>query len=392
MTEGLRPAVVRPIVKRKRPGLGAYAVALAIAVHAGAMVVAVPGPPPPPAPAAPPIVVSLPAIVPPIVVPIETPAPAPVAPASRASCPPPRRDADWVKPDLPDPIEHVQPAPTNAGWIAAWSRTTVYVSTDAGATFARVLDGEQPVIGVSFDCFGRAIALRGTSVGILDGGREHWATVPGLRALDTSDGVGAPGGVLGGGPDVVVVGVAPGDFWRPRLVVSADAGATWTRRDLAGDLEPGMKMRGRQDADGTIRVGTAVGDCMNDVLEWTTITGGKPSTVTAGMPEMGAFAIYGDVAVTEDSVVDAGGNATPIDKSDVDGELEPVPGAIPTVVSGTRAFRVSHAKLRELSLYVDGHPEAVDPAGRLWSVACGHAVVARKTRSEWAHDCDGPDI
>ncbi len=247
-----------------------------------------------------------------IATPVAIPIPAPlvVAVATAApSCPPPSRDADWVKPDLPADIEHVQPSPSNAGWIAAWSRTAIYASTDAGATFHRVLDGDTPVIGASFDCFGRVVALRGRSVGIRDGDRERWMRVPGLRALDMSS-PWVQGGVLGGGPDVVVVGVAAEiDGWQGRIAISHDLGATWTYHDPAGDFEPPAKLRGRQDADGTIHAGTASADCMDDDLEWTTISHGQVTKVAAAMPEGGEFGIYPGVAVTEDHVIDADGNA-----------------------------------------------------------------------------------
>jgi hypothetical protein len=295
---------------------------------------------------------------------------------ARQSCPPPRLDAPWVDPVIDEAVQAVRPAPSNAGWIAAWNDDHVFVSTDAGATFERVLDGDGKVADVSFDCFGHVLALRGKTLGIRDGGHERWRAVDGIRG-EPDD----PGGILGGGPDVIVVGTPDGQGWLARMVTSSDLGATWSFRDLEGSFESGMKLRGRQDADATIHVALAIADCMNDELVWATVRDGHATIVKDAMGEGASFAIYGDLVVSD-------GRWRTRDREGwhdlAFGQYElvaVVPGAFPVVVSGDKAFRVAGGKLRPLPVVVEGTPQAVDLAGRVWSVACGQALVAKRTVS-----------
>src|ERR1041385_2784120 len=124
------------------------------------------------------VTVPTPAPPPPALAPVPQPAP---PQATRPSCPPPRVDA--VAPgklDAPRGVNHVTTSLTNAGWLAAWSEHQVFVSTDAGKNFARVLDGPGDVTDVTFDCFGHPIVSREGRIGILDNGRELWRSIPGF--------------------------------------------------------------------------------------------------------------------------------------------------------------------------------------------------------------------
>jgi hypothetical protein len=302
----------------------------------------------------------------------------------RPSCPPPRRDAPWVAPMLDEDIVAVRPAPSNAGWIAAFNREHVFVSFDAGATFARVLDGDGAVNDVSFDCYGHVIVLRGNRVGIRDGEREKWRDVQALRGGEND-----PGGVLGGGPDVVVVGNVPDVSWEARLAVSDDLGATWSYRELAGEFESDMRLRGRQQADGTIDAAISVADCMSDELVWSRWQHGAIDKDTAGMLEGASFAVYGDLAISHRSWRTRNGDwhDLALDVAENE-EVKVVPGAFPVLVAAGKTFRIGeHGQVRELPLVVEGEPQAVDLAGRVWSVACGKPLVAKRTPTDVPAQC-----
>jgi hypothetical protein len=47
------------------------------------------------------------------------------------------------------------------------------------------------------------------------------------------------------------------------------------------------------------------------------------------------------------------------------------------LVVGATAYRIAQARAHPLPLVVQGDPKAVDPAGRIWSIACGALLVAR---------------
>lgn len=306
--------------------------------------------------------------------PLPAPLPAPAPAATRASCPAPRTDAPWVAPKFDEPITGVHPAPSNAGWIAAWNSDHIFVSYDAGATFTRVLDGPGNVVDVSFDCFGRAIALRSNHVGIHEGTREAWHDVAGLRGHDDD-----PGLVLGGGPDAVVLANSVGDAWSSRLAISRDDGATWGYHDLTGDFEPSARARGWQRADGSIDVALPIADCMSDELWWTRIVGNDMSTVTDGMGEGASFAIYDDLVVDDSRWRTRSGDWHDLPRPPDGVWYTVVPGAFPVLVAGDKTYKLDHGKLRALPLVVEGAPQAVDLAGRVWSIACGKVLVAQRT-------------
>jgi hypothetical protein len=313
--------------------------------------------------------------------------PAPIAAAAnRPSCPPARNDAPRVTPKLDEDIARIRPAPTNAGWIAAWNKDHVFVSYDAGATFSRALDGEDTVLDASFDCWGHLVVLRGKRVGVKDGAIERWHEVGGLRGNE-----GDPGGVIGGGPDVVVVGSAPGDGWTARAAVSADTGATWTYHDLGNPYETGMRLDGRQEVDGTIEIALSLADCMNDVLEWSTIRQGVVDRVSDGMPEATTFAIYGDLALDDYYWRTRGGERHELPTHPEGERIVVVPGAFPTLVAGTTAYRFDRGNMRALPVIVEGDAQAVDLAGRIWSIACGKPLVAGRTATGLPATCAASD-
>jgi hypothetical protein len=173
-------------------------------------VVVVPGAAPPPE------VIAVPTTVPLV---ITEPAPPPsrmviaAPPGPRATCPPPRRDAPMVEvPALDDAgVDHLVVAPTNAGWVAAWSESSLYLSYDAGARFTQVtsdeLDDERSTLhdisDVTFDCYGRAIVIANHRLGIVDNRALRWVHDFGdsLAGVDRT--------LIGGGADIVVATPEP---------------------------------------------------------------------------------------------------------------------------------------------------------------------------------------
>jgi hypothetical protein len=301
-------------------------------------------------------------------------------PITRPACPPPRLDAPRVTlPKLDEQMVGVSPSRTNAGWIAAWSEEHAYISVDAGATFTRVLDGPGRLRAMSFDCYGRAIALRDDRVGIRDGASETWKHVPGLRLVDTSD---SPqevqANLVGGGPDIVVLGTSYAEGWIGRLAISNDAGESWRFHELGQGFEPHVHHDGRQDADGTIHVAIGQADCSHDDLFWATIRTGTTTIVRDVMPELSELAIYGDVALSEQGVLGRSGSWKSVEGFFEGAALRPLPGPYPVLINGNSAYRVRNGKAKELPLMVQGDPRAMDPAGRIWSIACGHLLIARR--------------
>ena len=199
--------------------------------------------------------------------------PGPIAPppsAAKVSCPAPRTDAPRAK-DVhpPQDVNRVVASRTNAGWIAAWDEHKVLVSTDAGKTFMQMLDGPGEVDDVTFDCFGRAIVLRGKKwLGIRDGAREAWREVPGLAADDNNTRA-----LLGGGPDALVVGISDAGHG-VRLAATSDLGASWWFRDVADYAEIDRTI-GYQAADGSIQLMLTAPDCDSEPSYWLRVHDGK---------------------------------------------------------------------------------------------------------------------
>jgi len=284
----------------------------------------------------------------------------------RAPCPPPRRDVSrGVLVQPPEPVDLVRPAATNTGWIAAWNAEHVYVSTDAGASWQRHFDGEGAVRDVGFDCFGRAIVVRGNRIGI----DTSWRVVTGL-----SDDVDTEIVVLGGGPDLAVVGEAPRGEDEPnkaRLFVSHDRGITWLARDLVESWE--TPVYGRQFEDGSIATIVHEGDC----------GGQTPHSFAfdrALAPRRSTrLALYEELAWREDAIAGPDGAL---------GRTTFIEGPYPIVLANERAYRYANGKATPLPWTISDEISglAADAAGRMWGIACGHVV--RATRDVPRAYCD----
>lgn len=315
---------------------------------------------------------------------------APVDPAlDTRACPTPRTDAPRITPpELPEDVSGLAVSPTNAGWIAAWNDEHIFASTDAGRTFRRVLDGPGAVRTVQFDCFGRVVAIRGEKVGIADRGNDVWRAVPGVDLADEErDGISWPPKValIGGGRDVVVVANATstdGDG-HARVAVTRDLGASWRFHELTSYASSSEDMGGYQRADGTILVGIEVPDCMSDDLSWLEIRpDGTSDAHWISMP--GAqWEIYGDQVYTAyghrrlHAPDDTEWTRFPDDQY----VGSPIQAPYPVVVSEDGAARISGTTLKPYPWVIEGQQHAMDPAGRLWSLACGQLWIAGTTAS-----------
>jgi hypothetical protein len=273
----------------------------------------------------------------------------------RAQCPPPRRDVPATKlTQPPEQVDYVRPSITNTGWIAAWNDTHVFVSTDAGATWKRVSDGDGEVRDVNFDCFGRPIVARGT-----------------IAELDDAHDV----VVLGGGPDMVFVGAAPRndeDPTRGRLLRSRDGGRTWQIRDLVESWE--MPVYGRQYEDASIVAIVHEGDCGGQ----TPVTFEFDRTL-ARIEDSTKLADYDELLSREGGI--DGVEAYRIDTSIIEGPT-------PIIVANGHAWRYVNHHALELPVQVTTESGAIaaDAAGRIWAAACGHLALA--TREPPGDYCD----
>lgn len=311
-------------------------------------------------------------------------------PLGRASCPPPRRDAPFVAPaKTPERVERVRPSRTNAGWIAAWNEEQVFISVDAGASWQRRLDGKGKVLDVGFDCFGRAIVVRESGVGIRDGETEMWKPVPDLALVGSASESGGHAAVIGGGPDIVLVGIRlHTESWSSRLAISRDNGATWELRDLQ-DYWEGGAVAGRQYEDGSIVAMQPISDCGGDSPWLFTYADGKVSGSYAQV--RAELAIFGDRVVASDGWQKLGGDveefvAPPEERMTV---LE---GPYPIFVGNSAAYRWDNNRFTQLpwKLPSEASSYVADPAGRIWSVACGMPWIATRSGDAPLCDCDGP--
>ncbi len=218
-----------------------------------------PAPPPPPAPArpiftAPPMLVTLP----------------PEPGGNLGPCPasePPR------DPDVAIALERADligatAARRRPGWLAAWSTTAIYLSTDDGRSFAEVLPGPGVVRDVAIDCHGRVFAMRDEGLfGVRHGSRESWQV---LRQFERDDAeyyddrgprLAADGGL------VALAGARVGDINDGLLLTSVDGAATWKehRVGVQGSWEGTVAMN--IDGRGQLRMLSQWGDCMVDGTE-----------------------------------------------------------------------------------------------------------------------------
>ena len=292
------------------------------------------------------------------------------------ACPSVVREAPAANPKhFPEDVTRVSVALTNARWLAAWNDKHVFVSRDGGATFTRTLDGPGAVIDVAFDCFGHPIVLRDNArVGIRDD-RDRWARVPGLRGDD-----GDLNNLIGGGPDVVVLGVtSEADSQMGRLAITRDLGTSWSFRDLSPYYE-GRNASGHQLADGRIRVALSFVDCMHDPMYWYAIDGERivedDLTVAPGK-----LYVHGDIAYASTQWRRMNREWRDIEglPTDVDVHLM---GAVPRAIAGNVVYRLRDGVATPLRPWPNGvEPLAVDLAGRIWGrdkstlvVIDGHAA------------------
>ncbi|MEZ4403180.1 MAG: hypothetical protein R3B06_24360 [Kofleriaceae bacterium] len=286
------------------------------------------------------------------------------APA-RVRCPVPRTDAPRLRPPaLPEAVERVMVAPSNAGWVAAWNQDHIYVSTDAGAHFARVLDGPGAVADVGFDCLGTVIAVRGDQVGLRTGSAEVWRPIPGVR-LSADD---APhAAIVSGGPEVVVVGLVPTESWAPRVARSSDGGRRWRFHDLDAAWENPVIV-GRQYENRRIAFTLPSEDC-RDAFQLEVTIG--PHGVTTEVGDTWHY-VGGR----------AWGDHLPADARWLDHDLVTTPAGAVARVRGERA--------RTLPIVVEGDAAITDAAHRVWTIVCGRPWIARAQPS--GYSCpDGGD-
>jgi hypothetical protein len=295
----------------------------------------------------------------------------------RPSCPPMGTIAAQLPKDhvLPRGVNRVVTSWTNAAWLAAFDDEHVFVSTDGGLSFEQVLDGPGAVRDVTFDCFGRPVVLRdGNRVGVRDQSREQWRSVPGMGTDD-----GSPNALIGGGPDVLVVGVDNSDTWHARVAVSADLGATWWYRDLADYWEQST-VAGHQNTDGSIDVAITTADCMTDLTTWVRI--GPDGKVTRDeLGDIGRISVYDDIAIAtygyhKDGEYRPGWKRFGDEDWHAiaglpDGATQIVAGPLPHMIAGeVSAIYPVDSKHHAAALrpWPYGTSAAIDRAGRLWAI------------------------
>ena len=323
-------------------------------------------------------------------------APAPVAPVAptppppviasvppddagaQRACPPPRTDAPRLTPGMPDEhVDRITVAPSNAGWVAAWNDAHVFVSTDAGAHFARVLDGPGAVSDVGFDCFGTVAVVRGQQLGVRTGDDERWSAVPGVELrgwpVEGEDRRGHAA-IVSGGPEIVIVGRQQAESWAPRLARTDDLGAHWRYHDVEADWEQPV-VHGRQREDGTIAIAVPATDCAG---EGTTIVRVRRGALTTAL---GGWWPFPGQRVDDD----ARPAGLPEDAVWAGEEL---------ARAGDALYRVRGMRATRLRVVAEAeHAYVRDAAGRVWTVHCGVPIIAgpRPSAITCEAEADEPD-
>jgi hypothetical protein len=298
------------------------------------------------------------------------PPPPPPPVAAPAGCPAPVTTIAKVTIQQPaDEVTTIVASLTNAGWIAAWNEQHIWVSHDGGATFERELDGPGDVGGVTFDCFGHAIAVRAGAIGI-HAEREVWHLVPGMQvAADSPHGT-----LIGGGPNIAIVFDATSETHQEsELAISSDHGASWSFRALDTAYEDG-RTTGREHADGSFELAIAYGDCMRDPLAWFEISGDDITEVEASAFSARVL-IHDHVAYNGLAVRSRrGGEWVADDWSAIrgvpdDANITWVDGASPRLIANNTIYRIVDGRAKRVGkLPPDLSPMVVDAAGRVWSV------------------------
>ncbi len=314
-------------------------------------------------------------------------APAPLDGAR--TCPVPITTARRVTPpELADDVTDVRPSPNDARYIAAWNDEHVFASLDGGRTFERVLDGPGAVLDVAFDCFGNVVVARDDALGIRADGRERWQSVPGLAfATDDPRSEAAVDArprfaLLGGGPDVVLVGPMGPERSESRVAISRDLGTSWSYRDL-GPLGTWGGWTGWQRIDGTIDLARVLDDCMHSMMIWTRIRGVEVD-VAQELTSGAEYEVYdGDVVITSEGWRPRREEMLrPIEGLPPEAPIAPVRGRRAIVVANHEAYAVGRGRARPLNLVVEGDRPHADAAGRIWTIHEHQPRIARRLRAE----------
>jgi hypothetical protein len=301
--------------------------------------------------------------------------------APRGACPPPRRDAPMVTlPELgASMLEHVVPGPTNPRWLAVWGGDTdLLISHDAGATFTRVTGGDSEpglepgatIDDVTFDCYGRALILASSRLGIYEAGTLTWLydyrdPFAGIRRT-----------LIGGGPGIAI---AYHDDRRIEIEVSDDLGATWSRHVVHSSIDGHVRARGQQAADGAIRVRFDV-DVTGGHEGFDVVVRGGELRVGSTTSTSGPVEAYGSIELTTDvhgvlwrSDTAAWRRVEGLPAPGDRGALL-VPGPWPSVVVGDALYRIARGTAHRVIAWpaeegrTSTEPATTDLAGRVWAI------------------------
>jgi hypothetical protein len=336
------------------------------------------------------------------------PCPAPIAGADRAvgRARGAEDDRDYQLSNVS--LVGVSASPALPGVLVAWDSNTVYLSTDDGRSFERVLTPPGPLRNVRVDCHGDVFALASPNwLGHrAAGGGERWREVSFLPSdvpgedEDPED----IGFAVGGG----TVGFARVLYGEHAIVaLSSDFGETWRFHRIDN---PGIEYLREFDIDdrGAAAVAVSLGDCMWDGLEIVTIdpTGKQTSS---GDLTSDFFLGFGNdqwaYIGREYEVCDAalcalapGSDAArairklPVSVADASSSSSVIRGGRGAYLAARdRVYRVSKRALRE---HGAGLPDdvafvAADTAGRLLGIDHEHGRLVRWSRKHGARELAG---
>jgi hypothetical protein len=364
---------------------------------------------PAPVAAAPaPVIIASP-VAPPVivVVPQAAPAPAPGTFGDLGPCPAPHttRPTGALRQPGAGTVTHVSAAPTDSRLVAAWNDDAVFVSRDGGSSWDRVLAGPGAVLDASFDCHGRVLVLReGNGLGMRDGVREAWRTVPGVE-LRMSDEDYQPRyipRVIGGGRSLAVTGPrsgsgdGDGDAWAS---ISDDGGVSWHHADL-GWYEGITHAAWAGDV---LRILVPWTDCMSEGIRLVTVTGSDVQDEELGQWSFNvALDRTGPYVLSEycdGRAVTPGGAAddipllciwrpgrdwhalapAPVEARGDEGiTLQIVDGPVDVIVRNDTVQTITGSRLGRAREWPAGAaPLATDLAGRLWGTDADGALIRR---------------
>ncbi|HUQ01491.1 MAG TPA: hypothetical protein VM261_03300 [Kofleriaceae bacterium] len=343
-----------------------------------------------------PIIVASPVAAPVIVV-VPQPAAAPTgaqAFGDLGPCPEPHtaRPTGALRQPSDATVEHVAAAPTDSRLVAAWNEDDVFVSRDGGSSWDRVLAGPGAVLDASFDCHGRVLVLReGNGLGMRDGVREAWRTVPGveLRVSDEDYQPRDMARVIGGGRSLAVTGPRSGDgdgeAW---AAISDDGGVSWHHADL-GWYDGTTHAAWEGDA---LRIMVPWTDCMSEGIRLVTVTGSGVKddelgewSANVALDRTGPYVLSeyceGDAllciwrpgrdwrALVPAAVVAHGDDGI---------TLQVVDGPVDVIIRNDTVQTLTGARLGKARTWpFDADPLATDLAGRLWGKDTDGRLIRR---------------